>query len=89
MTKETELRQMRLEVNRSVVVMERVKNDMSESLHAVEEELERRGGMYKFMLYMSHDDYIFSLILTIIILIYIYICHVLLALLFTYIKITR
>ena len=44
MTKETELRQMRVEVNRSQVILDRVKNDMSESLHAVEEELTRRGG---------------------------------------------
>lgn len=43
MTKETELRQMRSEVNHSLTLIDRVKNDLTESLLNVEDECQRRG----------------------------------------------
>ena len=43
MTKDTELRQMRSEVNHSLTLIDRVKNDIGESLLSVEDECQRRG----------------------------------------------
>jgi hypothetical protein len=49
MTKETELRQMKSDVDRSMILLDRVKTEMSESLRAVEDELERRGDNDGFL----------------------------------------
>jgi hypothetical protein len=53
MNKETELRQMKNDVNHVMNLLERVKNEMSESLRAVEDELDRHGdndGFFRQML---------------------------------------